>query len=95
MSATQRDLLLIGAVLLVGLYVAHKASAAAQAAANAVNPLNHDNIFAGAVNGAGAAVSGDPNWSLGGWLYDVTHPTYDPNALPDTPAQPGGASGGW
>ncbi|WP_430414467.1 hypothetical protein [Marinobacter adhaerens] len=38
-------------------------------AANAVNPVNPDNIFAGGVNNVGKAISMDEGWSLGGWLY--------------------------
>lgn len=50
-------------------------------AADAVNPLNHDNVFAGGVNAVGAAIVTEPDgagknadgsWSLGGWLRDVT-----------------------
>jgi hypothetical protein len=53
-------------------------------AANAVNPANHDNVFATGVNDVGGAVVTDPagpgknadgSWSLGGWIFDVTHPS--------------------
>lgn len=76
----------IGAGLLLAAYVGYKAyTKGAQAVtdvAQAVNPLNHDNIFAGAVNAVGEAVSepdsagmnADGSWSLGGWIFDVTHP---------------------
>lgn len=41
-------------------------------AAEAVNPLNHDNVFAASVNAAGAELTGKP-FSLGSWIYDKTH----------------------
>lgn len=47
---------------------------AAGEALQAVNPTNRDNIFYSGVNSVGAAVSGDKDWSLGGWIYDITHP---------------------
>lgn len=52
-------------------------------AANAINPTNHDNIFASGVNAVGGAIVSDPegagknadgSWTLGGWVYDVMHP---------------------
>lgn len=49
------------------------AVATAGTAVHAVNPLNPDNVFATAVNKAGAAVSHDRYWTLGGWFYDITH----------------------
>lgn len=85
----------VGLGVLVGGYVLWRASKAAGAAAGAVadavgdvayavNPLNPDNVFAGAVNTVGGAVmsQGGPNvagmnadgsWTLGGYLYDMTH----------------------
>lgn len=46
---------------------------------DAVNPASDQNLAYRGVNAVGGAVSGDKNWSLGSWLYDATHPTYDPN----------------
>lgn len=53
-----------------------KIAAAAGQAAQTVNPANPDNAIAGAVNNIGEHISGDPNFTVGGELYDVTHP-YD------------------
>lgn len=33
-------------------------------------------------NAIGEALTGDKDFSLGGWLYDLTHDEYDPNAPP-------------
>lgn len=65
---------------------AQAAGAAMDAAGEAirgVTPWNPDNVFYGGVNAAGGAIAGtnpeapgrnaDGSWSLGGWLYDVTH----------------------
>lgn len=62
----------IGAgVAVVGLwYLSRKAGNVAEKAIDAVNPLNHGNIFADGVNQAGEAVTGNKNWTLGGAVYD-------------------------
>lgn len=52
----------------VGLYVLGKRELAA--AATAINPLNQDNVFATAVNQAGAQVTGDKHFSLGGAMWE-------------------------
>lgn len=57
---------------------------AATAGAHAINPLNHDNVFSGAVNAVGGAVTMDSSFSFGGWLWDETH-TAPSNV---TPLQP-------
>jgi len=59
----------------------------AEAAVEAVNPWNQENVIYQTANAAGGALVTDPqgpgknadgSWSLGGWLYDVTHPeTYN------------------
>lgn len=41
---------------------------------NAVNPLNQENVFYEGVNAVGEKLSGDQDFSLGAWLYDITHP---------------------
>lgn len=46
---------------------------AVTAVSSAVNPVNNQNIFAQAVNDAGAVLTSDENFSLGGWFYDLTH----------------------
>jgi hypothetical protein len=46
----------------------------------AVNPLSDQNLAYKGTNAVGAALTGDPSWSLGSWLYDRFNPPYDPNA---------------
>lgn len=64
-------------------YLAYKskdqAAAAVKAAAQSVDPTSTENLVYKGVNHVGAAVSGDQSFSLGSWLYDVTHP----NEFPD------------
>ncbi len=59
-----------GVVLVIG-YFAKKA---AVATANAINPVNHDNVFSTSVNSIGGALTNDNNWTLGGQIYDWIHP---------------------
>lgn len=69
----------VGAALVLG-YFAKKG---AVAVANAVNPVNHDNVFATAVNSVGQATSGDSSWSLGGAVWDFFHPSDASSATHD------------
>lgn len=45
----------------------------ADAAAVGFNPANGQNFVNRAVTGAGVSLTGDSNFTLGGWLYDLTH----------------------
>ena len=90
----------LGLVLIIGAaWAGKKAVAAVGDVAQAVNPLNPDNVFAGAVNATGAAVSGNPDFSLGAWLWELTHPGQAARdaaiTAPVTLDKPGGASGSW
>lgn len=40
----------------------------------AFNPASEKNIVNRGVTAAGKAVTGDKYFTLGGWLYDITHP---------------------
>ncbi|MFZ3221287.1 MAG: hypothetical protein WA174_14715 [Rhodoferax sp.] len=82
----EKTIIIVGGITLVAVLAAwavKKATGVAGGVANAVNPLNHDNVFAGTVNQVGNILVTDPtgpgknadgSWSLGGWVYDVTHP---------------------
>jgi len=64
----------VAAVGAVGLYVAEKkAREAATAVGDAIAPTNPDNIFAAGVDSFGASLTGNENFKLGGWIYDVFH----------------------
>lgn len=71
--------LIIGGVALVlGYWVLKKGAAAVESAADfvgsGINPLSQDNWINRSVNGIGAAITGENEWSLGSWLYDVINP---------------------
>lgn len=40
---------------------------------NAIKPSSDQNIIYKSVNKIGAGVTGDSSFTLGGWLYDITH----------------------
>lgn len=50
------------------------AGRAASAVGTAVNPTSDQNLAYRGVNAVGASWSGDPNFSLGSWAYDVAPP---------------------
>jgi len=66
---------MVAAVAVVGavaVYVAEKkAREAASQIGQAINPVNSNNIFASGVDSVGAKLSGNKNFKLGGWIYDV------------------------
>lgn len=78
--------LLYGAGIAGALYIAWRvsqaapqlaasASAAVRSVADAVNPASSSNIVNRGVSAAGAAVTGDASWSLGGQLAEWFSPT--------------------
>lgn len=42
--------------------------------AGTFNPASPNNVVNSTVNSVGAAVTGDQYFTLGGWIYDMTHP---------------------
>lgn len=63
-----------GVIVAVGVYVAQKkAKETAEQALQAINPVNNDNVFNQGVSAVGRKLSGNSNWTLGGWIYDITH----------------------
>jgi hypothetical protein len=69
----------VGAVTVAALITAYLIKDQAQKAvsdtAEAINPLNNDNIFASGVDNVGRKLSGNNNWTLGGWLHGVINGT--------------------
>lgn len=83
MKITPGHILAGGAVALAGAVVyfgAKKAGELAAKVGESVNPADSDNIVNRAVTGIGEAITGDKGFSLGSFIYDLTHPPYDPNA---------------
>lgn len=54
------------------------------------DPTSDQNFAYTGVNQVGSRVSGDRDWTLGGWIYDFTHPPYDPNEGTGGSARPKG-----
>ena len=54
--------------------VVDQATALAVGAAQAVNPTSDQNVAYKSVNAVGASITGQKDFNLGSWLYDVTHP---------------------
>lgn len=61
----------LAASILGGLVVLYLVRHYGAKVAQAVNPLNHDNVFASSVNAAGAALSGDESFSVGAGLFNL------------------------
>lgn len=77
---TKVALVLGAAGLVLGYLIYKSAKDGLAAAAAAVNPLSDKNAAYTGVNAVGSAVTGDKDFSLGSWLYDVFNDEYDPNA---------------
>ena len=58
------------------------AEVAQQVITRDLNPASSDNIVNRGVSAAGEAITGQKDWSLGSWLYDVFNP--DPLASPSS-----------
>lgn len=74
-----------GIAALTAIYLARQAAvggaAILQTVGDAVDPTNPNNIAASGINKVGAIIvtsdngrNADGTWTLGGWIYDVTHP---------------------
>ncbi|GAC1677081.1 MAG: hypothetical protein NVS9B2_27890 [Steroidobacteraceae bacterium] len=75
-----RTALLVGGGLLAG-YLAYRVyKGGVQVLKTDLNPASDKNLAYRGVNGVGEALTGDKNFSLGGYIYDLFHKTYDPNA---------------
>ena len=70
--------ILAGAALVAAVYIAKKtgqlAGAAAKAVGAAVDPTNPGNVVNEGVSKVGSVLTGDAEFSLGAWLYNITHP---------------------
>lgn len=72
--------ILLGLGAFVAYAVAVKAKAAASSVVESVDPTSRDNIFYGGINAIGDLLDdgrSDDSFSLGGWIYDITHDDID------------------
>lgn len=75
MKISQNQALIIALIVLAVLwYLKKQAGDAVAAVGTAVNPTSDQNLAYRGVNGVGQAISGDDDWSLGSWMYDVMNP---------------------
>lgn len=65
--------------LLAYLFIKSEAKAAAVAVGEAVNPVSPNNLAYKGVTAMGTVFTGNKDFTLGGWIYDLTHDEYDPN----------------
>ncbi|GAA6171632.1 hypothetical protein NBRC116592_13020 [Colwellia sp. KU-HH00111] len=64
----------LGITAILAVYLFKKSIAqGASDAAYSIAPTNPNNIFSNGVNSVGKTLSGNEHWSLGGWIYDVSH----------------------
>lgn len=68
---TDKQLIIILGVAAFGIWYAKKKAGDVVAA---VNPVNQENIFHTGVNKIGSALSNNPDFSLGSWVYDIFNP---------------------
>ncbi|MBO9490740.1 hypothetical protein J7384_10245 [Endozoicomonas sp. G2_1] len=61
------------AIAVIGAAALYYSSKKAADVGQAVNPVNDDNIFNQGVLSVGRKITGNPHWTLGGWIYDITH----------------------
>jgi len=64
----------VGATVLVLAYLAEsKAKEVGSNVVDALDPTDPDNIFASGVDNVGATLTGNENFKLGAWVYDLFH----------------------
>lgn len=66
-------LMMIGAGGVLLWYVKSKAENLVGDVGEAINPVNSGNVFHTGVNIVGSRLSGNPNFSLGSFIYEMTH----------------------
>lgn len=79
--------LILGGIALIVHQLKSKISTGTSTIVDAVNPASTSNVIYTTMNKA--FDGGDRNFTVGGWIYDKTHPTYDPNARTSLPITPG------
>lgn len=77
--------------------IGNKAASAAGYVADKVNPIKQENVVNSVIESTGQAISTNKDWTLGGWLYDLTapdtsqNPSYQSGKLNTKPVTPAGA----
>lgn len=89
MGALKTETLIVAGIALALIYMARKAADTAAEAANAINPLNNNNVFSQAANSLWQMSTGSKG-TIGTDIYDYVHkaePLPDGSLLNYTPAQ--------
>ena len=83
-GATEGQAQMVGVVLVGGMavFLGYKtwktgqtlAQGAKEVVTKDLNPASGENLIYTGVNKVGGALTGDSGFSLGGWIYDKTHP---------------------
>ena len=54
-------------------YLKNKAAETVKEVGAAIDPTSSENIFYSGVNSVGSTLTGDEDFSLGGWIYEVAN----------------------
>jgi len=79
LTATQVQLLAVMAGVGVTYFFYREGKKAAAAVGDAFTPTSQTNIFHRGTNAVGSALTGNSNFSLGSWVYDLFNDDFDPN----------------
>lgn len=61
----------LGLVAIAYVLIKRKGGAVSEAIGSAFNPASPDNVVNRVVSSVGKDISGNDNWTLGGWLYEA------------------------
>lgn len=84
MKIKTKTVVIVAGVALAAYLLWRAKDAIGEALSTTLNPASDKNLVYGGVNAVGGALTGDSNFSLGSYFYDLVNPAYDPNA----PAKP-------
>ncbi|WP_250655059.1 hypothetical protein [Alkalimarinus coralli] len=74
---TQHFLILVGVGVAGAWYMKNKTVEAVGDVAEAINPVNQENIFYGVANAITQKLTGDEHDTFGTWLYDFFNPNQE------------------
>jgi len=81
---TATSIVALAAVVAVG-FIGWKLYSKRKDIAQAVDPTSDKNLAYQGVNKVGEVLTGDKDFSLGGWIYDLVHPHAGEEAIAPTP----------
>ncbi len=80
MKIETKTIAIVAGVALAAYLLWRAKGAIGEVLTTSLNPASDQNLAYKGVNSIGGAVTGDKDFSLGSYLYDLTHADYDPNA---------------